>query len=309
MKTNIAIALIAILGWQIEAQIYDTNGDYVQTFAGSGFSGDVNGVGVQTMFNNPNAIVTDSHSNIFFWDSGNYKLKKITPDGTVTTFASIAIGIDVQAMAMDKNNSIWLLSSSHNFYTNLYQVTASAVVTRFDLTPFPVSNSNPIWSGLCLDSAGNIYLSSPWANRIYKYSTNGVMMVFAGSGNPGYADGNGIFTAFNFPTALAVNAANNIYVWDTGTFGGNYLIRKIDQSQNVTTFAGQAEPLTAADRHDLDYALKLLDRSKPECRDYLWNHFVIGFDYAEIAEEQNLNYDNVRMKIGRCLDEAKSLVA
>jgi len=71
----------------------------------------------------------------------------------------------------------------------------------------------------------------------------------------------------------------------------------------------QAEPMTAADRHDLEYALKLLDGSKPECRDYLWNHYVIGFDYSEIAEEQNLNYDNVRMKIGRCLDEAKSLVS
>jgi len=71
----------------------------------------------------------------------------------------------------------------------------------------------------------------------------------------------------------------------------------------------QAEPLTAADRHDLEYALNLLDSSKPECRGYLWNHYVIGFDYGEIAEEQNLNYDNVRMKIGRCLEEAKSLVA
>ncbi|MGP8201158.1 MAG: RNA polymerase sigma factor [Limisphaerales bacterium] len=73
--------------------------------------------------------------------------------------------------------------------------------------------------------------------------------------------------------------------------------------------SAQVAPLTAADRHDLEYALKLLDSSKPECRDYLWNHYVTGFDYGEIAEEQNLNYDNVRMKIGRCLEEAKSLVS
>ena len=71
----------------------------------------------------------------------------------------------------------------------------------------------------------------------------------------------------------------------------------------------QAEPMTAADRHDLEYALNLLDRSKPECRDYLWQHYVTGLAYGEIAEEQNLNYDNVRMKIGRCLEEARSLVA
>ena len=67
--------------------------------------------------------------------------------------------------------------------------------------------------------------------------------------------------------------------------------------------------LSAADRHDLEYALKLLTGSKPECRDYLWNHYVLGQDYAEIAAEQQLSYDNVRMKIGRCLEVAQSLVS
>jgi RNA polymerase sigma factor (sigma-70 family) len=82
-----------------------------------------------------------------------------------------------------------------------------------------------------------------------------------------------------------------------------------DEILDLLDASEQAEPMTAADRHDLEYALKLLDGSKPECRGYLWNHYVIGFDYGEIAEEQNLKYDNVRMKIGRCLDEAKSLVS
>ncbi len=68
-------------------------------------------------------------------------------------------------------------------------------------------------------------------------------------------------------------------------------------------------PLSAADKHDLDYALNLLSSSKPECREYLWRHFVLGLDYAEIAEAENLSYDNARMRITRCLDEAKSLVA
>jgi RNA polymerase sigma factor (sigma-70 family) len=70
-----------------------------------------------------------------------------------------------------------------------------------------------------------------------------------------------------------------------------------------------AAPLSAADRHDLEYALNLLSSSKPECREYLWRHFVLGLDYAEIAEEENLSYDSARMRITRCLDEAKSLVA
>jgi hypothetical protein len=42
------------------------------------------------------------------------------------------------------------------------------------------------------------------------------LAVFAGSGNPGYADSNGIFTTFKSPPALAADAANNIYVWASG---------------------------------------------------------------------------------------------
>ena len=73
--------------------------------------------------------------------------------------------------------------------------------------------------------------------------------------------------------------------------------------------SAQTAPLSASDKHDLDYAMKLLTASKPECREYLWQHYVIGLDYAEIAEEENLSYDNVRMRIGRCLEQAQSLVA
>lgn len=68
-------------------------------------------------------------------------------------------------------------------------------------------------------------------------------------------------------------------------------------------------PVSAGDRDDLEYAMKLLTASKPDCYDYLWQRFVFGMEYGEIAEERNLSYDNVRMKVGRCLDEAKSLVS
>ena len=63
------------------------------------------------------------------------------------------------------------------------------------------------------------------------------------------------------------------------------------------------------DKADLDDALNLLDKSKPECRKFLWNHYVLGFDYEEIAEESQLKYDAVRMKIGRCLETARALLA
>jgi len=73
--------------------------------------------------------------------------------------------------------------------------------------------------------------------------------------------------------------------------------------------SAQDAPMTPAVRHDLEYAMKLLTNSKPECYDLLWNHFVFGLDYADIATDRNMSYDSVRMKIGRCLEEVKSLVS
>ena len=63
MKTKTMLATIAVaaaLACHTGAQIYDTNNVVVQTFAGSGFSGYVDGKGVQTMFNNPSQVVADS---------------------------------------------------------------------------------------------------------------------------------------------------------------------------------------------------------------------------------------------------------
>jgi RNA polymerase sigma factor (sigma-70 family) len=82
-----------------------------------------------------------------------------------------------------------------------------------------------------------------------------------------------------------------------------------DELWQLVESSAQASPMSPADKHDLEYAMNLLTASKPECYDYLWKHFVFGLAYGEIAEEQHLSYDNVRMKIGRCLDEAKSLVS
>ncbi len=251
MKIKSLIGLVAIavmLGWQAGAQTYDTNGDYVQTFAGSGFAGYVDGVGQLTMFNNPNAIVADSHSNLFVWDSNNNRIRKIAPDSTVTTFAgggnqfpggvgtnaSLSFSLGMDGMAIDNNGTIWIAANGGTSGTELCEITTGAAVTNTYLPLFYPG-------GICIDSARNIYISSD--EQIYKYTTNGVLTVFAGSGHLGYADGNGIFTAFWGPSALACDSANNIYVWDSG----NYLIRSIDQNQNVTTFAGKYQNSSIVD--------------------------------------------------------------
>jgi streptogramin lyase len=248
MKLKILILLIAVavmFGWHVEAQTYDTNGDYVQTFAGSAFSGHLDGQGTQTMFANPSQVVADTSSNLFVLDGDGLLIRKITPNATVSTFAgggtgslpgcgtNIALGNPnvgtSGAMIIDHSNVLWLVYNNGNNDSPFVRITpngCASLSTNF--------NGLSLQSGVCVDSENNIYFSTYYGNQIYCWRTSGVLELFAGSGNGGAIDGNGIFTSFNHPTALACDEANNIYVWDSG----NYLIRRIDQNQNVTTITG-----------------------------------------------------------------------
>jgi hypothetical protein len=90
MKAKFLLVLVAItltLVWRVNAQTYDTNGDFVQTFAGSGEQGYVDGQGQLTKFSGPSQIVADTSSNLYVWDGGNLRIRKITPSGTVSTLA------------------------------------------------------------------------------------------------------------------------------------------------------------------------------------------------------------------------------
>ncbi len=57
----------------------------VSTLAGSGSTGFVDGIGASVWFNRPSGVVVDGEGSIIVEDSGNHRLCKITPDGTVST--------------------------------------------------------------------------------------------------------------------------------------------------------------------------------------------------------------------------------
>jgi sugar lactone lactonase YvrE len=89
-------------------------------------------------------------------------------------------------------------------------------------------------TGMAIDANGNLYIADVGGNRIYKIDENLVSTIIAGSGKVGSSDGTGTAASFNLPSALALDAANNLYVADAA----NNLIRKITPAGVVTTIAG-----------------------------------------------------------------------
>ena len=84
------------------------------------------------------------------------------------------------------------------------------------------------------DRPSHVFVAERESQRIRKIDTDGFVTTLAGSGNGGYRDGVGIFTAFNNPRGIVADAVGNVYVGDDG----NHLIRRITPEGSVSTFAG-----------------------------------------------------------------------
>jgi len=94
--------------------------------------------------------------------------------------------------------------------------------------------------GVAVDAAGDLYIADTDNSRIRKVAaTTGIITTVAGNGTSGYSGdgGPGTSAELNDPFGVAVDAAGNLYIADTG----NYRIRTVAATTGiVTTLAGNA---------------------------------------------------------------------
>ncbi|MES2830055.1 MAG: IPT/TIG domain-containing protein [Bacteroidota bacterium] len=196
----------------------------VTTVAGSS-SGYVDAVGTAAKFENPNSVAVDASGNIFVAD--RHRIRKITADGTVSTYAGMGTAGDViGAAATAQFNQISYLTVDSD--GNLVVCDAAngkikKISTAGNVTTFASGMSGP--SGIAYDQAKNMYVPDAGflGFRVRKITPAGVVSTFAGSGTPGGADGALLNAEFYFPNAIAISSTGVLYVAE-GTY---YRIRKI----------------------------------------------------------------------------------
>jgi DNA-binding beta-propeller fold protein YncE len=78
-----------------------------------------------------------------------------------------------------------------------------------------------------------VYVADTYNDRIRRIATNGDVTTIAGGKRAGLADGAAAQALFDTPTGLAISAAGDLYIADTG----NNAVRKLDKNGNVSTVA------------------------------------------------------------------------
>lgn len=150
----------------------------VLTTLAGGNEGFSDGNGAAASFNTPSSLALDASGNLYVADTSNNRIRKVTPQGDVSTVAG-----DGTAGYLD----------------------GPATQARFN---------GPI--GVAVDAQGNVFVADTYNDRIRLISPDGQVSTVAGVGTQGFADGDRNSSVFDTPCGIVVASGGTIFVADTG---------------------------------------------------------------------------------------------
>jgi sugar lactone lactonase YvrE len=185
----------------------------ITPLAGDVAQGAVDGPAASATFNQPQGLTHDASGNIYVADTGNHVIRRIAPDGTVSTLAG-------QAGASGTTDG-------------------TGGAARFN---------GP--RGIALGPDGDLYVADTQSGLIRRVTTAGVVTTYAGS-TVGYADNASALAAqFFVPRSLAVAANGDVLVADTGNSRVRRIVRSGNAAGAVQTLAGSGSTNVDASPHD-----------------------------------------------------------
>jgi uncharacterized protein (TIGR03437 family) len=233
----------------------------ITTVAGNGsygFSGD-GGPAISAQLNEPSALAVDSEGNLFIADEENNRIRKVSPNGIITTVAGggtealadggIATNAQLRfptSITVDRDGNLFIADFDNN---HVRKVSPSGIITTvagngtkgFTGDGGLAANAQLAGpTGLAADGAGNLFIVDSGNRRLRKVTTDGIISTVAGDGrstseNGGPADDGAPATSVRLdPAGVATDRDGNLFITDYG----NNRIRKVSRGGIITTVAG-----------------------------------------------------------------------
>lgn len=212
-------------------------GDGVSTLVGGAEPGTNDGARNVARFSNPVNIAIGTDDMLYVADFDNSLLRRVTPEGTVSTIIDIANSFQRPfGLAFATDGTLYVEtdnndSGGHSPTTGtIWKVDTTAktatVVVRDVGRP----------RGLAVLSGGDVVLSdmNQHTIRLLDPGTGGLTVLAGATDQPGFANGAGATARFNEPYDVVVTQAGDLLVADYG----NHCIRKVASDGTTSTYAG-----------------------------------------------------------------------
>ena len=240
-SANFPISAIHALNLQtgIETPVAGTGFD--------GFSGD-GGPASAAQISGPKAMVVDGNGNLFFVDSGNNRIRKISANGVISTVTTAMN--DPYGLAVDAANNLYVADSRNNL-VRMISATTGAITTvagggpgGFTGDGGPATSAS-LWfpTSVFVDSVGNLFIADYTNSRVRRVDhTTKIITTVAGTGNNNTSgDGGLALLAGMAPMRVFLNAAGDLFILDS--WNETDRVRRVDHvTQIITTVAGTGVP-------------------------------------------------------------------
>jgi serine/threonine protein kinase, bacterial len=261
----------------------------ITTIAGNGaagFSGD-GGPALEATLNFPAGLVVDAKQNLFIADRNNHRIRKVSPDGIITTVAGTGVpnfgGDDGPAILAQFNlpsdieigpkGNLYISDRSNHRIRKMDRDGIVTTVAGIGVEGFggdfgPAKNAVLKFPfGISLDKQGNLYVADRGNNRVRKVDTKGIITTIAGDSMHSFGGdyGPAAYSNLAYPTDVVADGEGNIYIADRN----NNRIRKIDGQGVITTMMGTGKTEFNGDNEiapetslHLPFALAILPNDK-----------------------------------------------
>ena len=228
----------------------------ISTVAGRHFGND--GPATDASLYEPYGVTVDADGNVYAVEWTGYHVRKIDTSGQISALignglpvysgdggqASDAAITNSMAVAVDALGQVYISGGGR-----VRRIDVNGIVTTVagggnseeDGVLAINSKLNGSIFGMCLDSAGNLFLGEYGAHRVRKVDAQtGIISTVAGTGSSGFEGDGGPATdaKLNRPWGLSVNAAGDLFIAEYS----NNRIRRVDGATGlISTVAGNGE--------------------------------------------------------------------